>query len=92
MMAYEFLPQSQDEKIIEEESVEIIPDSLCPCCNQLTIPNKGDALAYICPNCLWEIDLFIQTDIEPSDLNHGLTLVEARENYQKFGVILSELK
>ncbi|MBR6748421.1 MAG: hypothetical protein IKM07_05730 [Clostridia bacterium] len=32
-------------------------DSPCPCCGEITIPNGGDALAYICPVCLWEIDL-----------------------------------
>ncbi|MDB8567025.1 hypothetical protein GMB51_06730 [Turicibacter sanguinis] len=45
--------------MIQEESVEVIADSLCPCYNQLTIPTTGDALAYIYLNCLWEIDLFI---------------------------------
>lgn len=64
----------------------------CPCCGYITIPNNGDALAYICPICFWEIDLFIKSDNEPSDQNHGLTLVEAKQNYQKFGAVSQYLK
>lgn len=64
----------------------------CPCCGLITIPNNGDALAYICPVCFWEIDLFIQGDDEASDQNNGLTLSEARKNYQRFGAVLPRLK
>lgn len=72
--------------------VEVIRNSPCPCCGFITIPNKGDALAYICPVCFWEIDLFINSDDEPSDQNHGLTLNEARKNYEKHGVVMPNLK
>lgn len=95
---YEYLPKTtvseaiEEGKIIEdnsfekeEEVYEVVGDSPCPCCLNLTIPNKGDALAFICPVCMWEIDLFINSDNEISDLNHGLTLNEARENYKRFG-------
>lgn len=34
---------------------------------------------------MWEIDLFIHTEDELSDLNHGLSLKEAKENYRKYG-------
>ena len=47
--------------------------SPCPCCNYLTIPNKGDAICLVCPVCFWEIDLLINSDTEKSDLN-GLSL------------------
>lgn len=66
-------------------------DSSCPCCGNITIPNGGNAIVYICPICLWEIDFFIHSDDEPSDQNHGLTLNQARENYKKFGATLEEL-
>lgn len=71
---------------------DIVGNWPCPCCGFITIPNKGNALAYICPVCLWEIDLFIQRENEASDQNHGLTLDEARKNYRQFGAILPELK
>ncbi|MHC1747341.1 MAG: CPCC family cysteine-rich protein [Cellulosilyticaceae bacterium] len=64
----------------------------CPCCGYITIPNNGDALAYICPICFWEIDVFIQDDNEPSDCNHRLTLIQARENYIKYGAAQPHLK
>lgn len=76
---------------IEEEPVEVIADAPCPCCGYITIPNQGDALAYICPVCFWEIDLFIQSETEPSDQNHGLTLIQARENYKQYGAVEKHL-
>lgn len=71
---------------------EIVGNSPCPCCGFITIPNDGDAIAYICPVCCWEIDCFIQSNDEESDQNHGLTLTEARKNYQQFGAVLHRLK
>jgi len=82
--------QTSSEKT--EVKNEVIGDSPCPCCGYITIPNHGDALAYICPVCLWEIDLFIKNDDEPSDLNHGLTILKAKRNYQKYGAVLPHLK
>ena len=47
----------------------------CPCCGQITLPvPPEEAVAYICPVCWWENDVFISSDNEPSDENHGLTL------------------
>ena len=71
---------------------DIVGNSPCPCCGFITIPYNGDALAYICPVCFWEIDLFIQSIDEISDQNHGLTLNEARRNYQQFGAVLPNKK
>ena len=49
----------------------------CPCCGYYTFPVPADqAVAYICPVCFWENDVFIESDDEPSDENHGLTLNE----------------
>ena len=73
------------------ETPEVIGDAPCPCCGNVTIPNRGDALAYICPVCLWEIDLFVKSDDEPSDQNHGLSLNEARANYKACGAVLPRL-
>ena len=59
----------------------------CPCCGYKTLPvPKEDAIAYICPVCYWENDVFIKSDDEPSDENGGMTLNQARENYKKFGI------
>lgn len=91
---YKYLPKVNSREVNDERHNEayVIGDSPCPCCGFITIPNKGDALAYICPVCFWEIDLFIQSDNEASDQNHGLTLIEARRNYKGFGASLANLK
>ena len=40
---------------------------------------------------MWENDLFIASDDEPSDENHGLTLNQGRENFKMLGVCHSRL-
>ena len=58
----------------------------CPCCGYLTYPvPREDAIAYICPVCFWENDVFVTSDDEPSDENHGISLRTAQENYRSFG-------
>lgn len=59
----------------------------CPCCGHPTypVPPKDD-VGYICDICWWENDPFIQSDDEPSDQNHGMTLKQAKENYKKYGI------
>lgn len=64
----------------------------CPCCGCITFPvPREEAIAYICPVCLWENDLFLSREDEPSDENHGLTLAQARENYKTLGACQREL-
>lgn len=59
----------------------------CLCCGNETLPvPPEEAIAYICPVCWWENDVFLSEPNEPSDENHGLTLLEAHENYLKYGV------
>lgn len=92
---YVFLPEVNSKEPNTQEDKpdnDVIGNSQCPCCGNITIPNNGDALAYICPVCMWEIDLFIKSENEPSDQNHGLTLKEARSNYKKFGAVLERFK
>ncbi|MBP0963231.1 MAG: hypothetical protein J6Q99_02935 [Oscillospiraceae bacterium] len=67
-------------------------DYPCPCCDYITIPNGGDAPAYICPVCLWEIDPFTTAQDQPSDQNHGLSLVQARQNFAQYGAVVPHLK
>ena len=64
----------------------------CPCCGYLTFPvPKEDALAYICPVCCWENDVFDPREDDPSDENRGMTLRQGRENYQKWGAVREDL-
>lgn len=57
----------------------------CPCCGCYTFQAPVDcAIAYICPVCCWENDVFIKSDDEPSDENGGITLNQAKANYKTF--------
>ena len=59
----------------------------CLCCGNETLPVPAEeAIAYICPVCWWENDVFLNSPDEPSDENHGMTLLEAQENYIKYGI------
>lgn len=81
-----FLPEVNAE-MREEDAEPLCRDYPCPCCGETTLPvPQEEAIAYICPVCLWENDVFIRSEDEPSDENHGMTLREARENYRDFGV------
>lgn len=89
---FRYLPQRGNEPTQEVPPAPVKGDSPCPCCGCITIPKGGDAPAYICPVCLWEIDLFGTAEEEPSDQNHGLSLLQARENYRQHGAVLPQLK
>lgn len=91
-------PTSHDEKITAHPGTEPAPCAHengkaavctppkypCPCCGCRTLPvPAADAIAYICPVCFWENDVFISREDEPSDENHGMTLQEARANFNQ---------
>lgn len=64
----------------------------CPCCGYLTFPvPKEEAIAYICPVCFWENDVFDPGEDDPSDENHGMTLRQGRENYRNWGAVREDL-
>ena len=87
---FRYLPEANCPTHQTQAPAEVKGDSPCPCCGCIT--NGGYALAYICPVCLWEIDLFLTDENEPSDQNHGLTLVQARQKYAQCGAVLPRLK
>lgn len=68
-----------------KEPAHIPPKYPCPCCGCRTLPvPAADAIAYICPVCFWENDVFLSREDEPSDENHGMTLQEARANFNQY--------
>lgn len=72
-----------------EEPTGIYP---CPCCGYLTfLAPKEEAIAYICPVCFWENDVFDPGEDDPSDENRGLTLRQGRENYRRWGAVRPDL-
>ena len=76
----------------EPERAEPVGKYPCPCCGYLTFPvPREEALAYICPVCYWENDLFDPGEDDPSDENRGMTLRQGRENYRKWGAVREDL-
>ena len=64
----------------------------CPCCGYLTFPvPKEEALAFICPVCYWENDVFDPGEDDPSDENGGMTLGQGRENFKRHGAVRPDL-
>ena len=90
-----FLPEINQgyEKISKSEIEHEVKGAYqCPCCSYKTLPTaKEDAIAYICPVCFWENDVFILSDDEPSDENHGITLNEGRRNFSLFGACSKDM-
>lgn len=65
----------------------------CPCCGYYTIEDYGEeVLVDICPVCFWQYDWIAQKypdrRIGP---NHGVSLNEAKKNYQTFGASRKEV-
>ena len=94
---FQFLPTATNNIFGEPPEREPEPpepkgDLPCPCCGYITIPAGGQYTAYICPVCFWEMDCFIQSDDEPSDQNHGLTLNQCRDNYKTYGAAQARLR
>ncbi|MCI5928248.1 MAG: hypothetical protein MRZ73_06865 [Pseudoflavonifractor capillosus] len=48
-------------------------------------------MAYICPVCFWENDVFAPEEDAPSDENRGMTLRQGRENYRRWGAVRQDL-
>lgn len=91
-------PNSSDSTLEPQESAPPQPPEgpagiyPCPCCGYLTFPvPKEEAIAYICPVCFWENDVFDPGEDDPSDENRGMTLRQGRENYRKWGAVREDL-
>lgn len=82
-------PQSRRQKALCLPTVVEPPKRYaCPCCGYYTFPApKEEAIAYICPVCFWENDVFDPEPDAPSDENGGMALLEGWENYKKWGAV-----
>ena len=64
----------------------------CPCCGYWTFPvSKEEAVAYICPVCFWENDVFALGEDQPSEENRGITLKQGREAFRRLGAVRKDL-
>ena len=56
----------------------------CPCCDYISLPGRAEW--HICPVCFWEDS---GQDVDKLDssspANKGITLRQARDNFQKLG-------
>lgn len=57
----------------------------CPCCGNLTFTKEPGSTHDICPVCYWEDDKLQLRDPEFAGGANRVSLLEARENYKKFG-------
>lgn len=62
----------------------------CPCCGFYTFDEKPNGTFDICPVCFWEDDNIQLNDETYEGGANRVSLVQARENYKKFGA--SELR
>lgn len=58
----------------------------CPCCGYLTLPEEPIGTYNICPVCFWEDDEVQNNDPTFRGGANRVSLVEARENFNAFGV------
>lgn len=64
----------------------------CPCCGNYTYNMPMQKChGFICPVCFWENDRMVKTAEDISEANHGLTLMQAKENYRQYGACAERL-
>ena len=95
---FQFLPVAKNYDGSEPEPPELPETSEpvgkypCPCCGYITFPvPKEEAIAYICPVCFWENDVFDPGEDAPGDENEGMTLRQGRANYKEYGAVRPDL-
>ena len=59
----------------------------CPCCGYLTIDDSDEVITDICKVCYWQYDEVSQNNPRKSIGPNRVSLIQARENYKKFGAI-----
>ena len=57
----------------------------CPCCGNYTFVEKPNGNYDICPVCFWEDDPDAYDDIYETWCCNGVSLFQARKNYNEFG-------
>lgn len=75
---------------VSHEPADPKPRYQCPCCDYISLPERGDYL--VCRICFWEDDgQDIDQLDEKSGPNHGITLREGRANFAEFGACEREM-
>lgn len=63
-------------------------ENCCPCCGAVL---PAGVQGCTCPVCQWALDLSLADENTPSAENDGMSLYEARLNFQAFGIALPQL-
>jgi hypothetical protein len=67
-----------------DKSDDPTPWEQCPCCDYLTLPERGQY--DICRVCFWEDEGQDVDELDrPSGANNGITLRQGRANFERFG-------
>lgn len=64
----------------------------CPCCGFSTFDGKPKSGYAICPVCFWEDDPSAYEEPDEAFGCNGVSLAQARENFQKFGACREEMR
>jgi hypothetical protein len=71
------------------EPKDHIPREPCPCCEFVTLPERG--MSLICPVCFWEDDAFVGNVLHIYSLCNGMTLATGRANFVEIGACHPEM-
>ncbi|MFL0250650.1 CPCC family cysteine-rich protein [Clostridium neuense] len=63
----------------------------CPCCGYYTFAEKPDGNYDICEVCFWEDDPIQLKDLAYDGGANHVSLIQARENFFKFGACEREM-
>ncbi|MDK8183741.1 CPCC family cysteine-rich protein [Paenibacillus sp. UMB4589-SE434] len=64
----------------------------CPCCGNFTIESKDEVVVDICEVCFWQFDTVADAMPDISIGANHISLIQARENYKRFGVCKLQYK
>lgn len=57
----------------------------CPCCDNFTIESEDEMIVEICDVCFWQFDEVAHDNPNISIGANCVSLIQARNNYKKFG-------
>ena len=63
----------------------------CPCCGYYTYEESSNGSYEICPVCFWENDNYDYEEADKLSASNGVSLSQARTNYEKYGACASHL-
>lgn len=89
---------TQAESTVETESADVETEKTpplrysCMCCGEFTLSEEPsyERQGMKCPNCGWIADFVQERDRQLDGRANGVSLIEARDNFRRFGTIHPE--